>query len=82
MTPLRALYQSLKPMEKTEKPYEVYVYWPGQGRGSSMYFYTFPDAWKWASFLLSPDMGYGRENNEVVIKSSRHYRVESRSLCS
>lgn len=69
-------------MKNTEKRYEVYVYWPGQGRGSSMCFYTFQDAWKWASYLLSPDMGYGLANNEVVIESPRYQRFDSRPLCS
>ena len=68
-------------MKSIEKRYKVYVYWPGQGRGDSSYFYTFKEAWKWASYLLSPDMRYGRANNEVVIESPRYQRVESRPLC-
>lgn len=66
-----------------DKDYYVYVYWYGLdgGPGEVDQFSSFKDAWKNAEWLLSKKMGYGRDNNEVVIRGiARKTNVQMKSL--
>ena len=60
--------------------YHVYVYWFDAGAGDRTKYQSFSEAWQRASWLLSPAMGYGYGNNEVVIRSYRQQSVTTSPL--